>query len=224
VKSRYERSPFIPKLFRQFFTRANASVGDLDIAMWLEAGESNEIFGKIENADRLTHVEDKGFATILHGGSLKDKINRFGDGHEEAIHVGMRNGDGATVGDLVFEFGNNTATAAKDIAKTDNSEGLAGLMSGIKYDHFGKTLGCSINRRRANSFISRDEDEAFDIMSDRNLREVVRAEDIIRDGFNNVDLHERDMFMCGSMENNLRLVLLEYLCKAFLISNIGNDG
>src|SRR4026208_1584916 len=91
--------------------------------MRFESGEPDKIFGEIENANRLTHVENESLATIFHRCGLEDEIDRLGDGHEEAIHVGMRDGDRPAIRNLPFEDGNDTAATAEYISKTDDGEG-----------------------------------------------------------------------------------------------------
>ena len=60
-------------------------------------------------------------------------------------------------------------------------------------------------------------------MSKCRLHNIVCAYHIVRNRFNNIDLHERNMFVRSRMENNLWLVLLEDLRKTFLVANISND-
>ena len=121
--------------------------------MRLKAGEPDEVFGEIKNADGLTHVEHESLATIFHGGSLQNKIDRFRDGHEEAIHIRMRNGNRPTIRDLRFEDRDDTAATAKHIPKADNGEGALVTARGIEHDHFRETFGGTINAGWANRFI-----------------------------------------------------------------------
>ena len=90
-----QRHAVLPKFFAQFFAGANAGERNLDIAIRLQPGESDEVFGKIKNANLLAHVEHKHLAALAHGRGLQNKMHRFGDGHEITVHVRMRNGDGS---------------------------------------------------------------------------------------------------------------------------------
>ncbi len=96
---------------------------DLDIAVRLQPGEADQVFGKAEDADRFTHVENKGLTTALHRSRLQHKIDSFRDGHEETEHIGVRNRDWTAVRDLLLEDRDDGAAAAQHVPKTDNREG-----------------------------------------------------------------------------------------------------
>ena len=119
----------------------------------------------------------------------------------------MRDRNRTAVGNLIFEFGNDAAATTEDIAKANDGECVLGSACGVEDYHFGETFSCTIDARRANGFISGDEDKAFNIVSNGDLREIVRAENVVGDGFDNIGLHERDMFVGSGMEDDLRLML-----------------
>src|SRR5688572_12525716 len=121
--------------------------------MRLKAGETDKVFGKIKNADRLTHVKHECLAPIFHRCRLQDKIDRFRDGHKEAIHIGMSNGNGPAIGDLRLEDRNNTAATAKHVPEADDGEGTLVTVRGIEHDHFRETFGGPINAGWSNSFV-----------------------------------------------------------------------
>src|SRR5688572_16937348 len=121
--------------------------------MRLETGEPYKVLGEIKNADRLTHVEHKSLATIFHRGRLQNKIDRFRNGHEEAIHIGMRNGNRPAIRDLRFEDRNDTAATAKHVPKADDSEGALLTVRSVEHDHFREAFSGTINAGWTNSFV-----------------------------------------------------------------------
>src|SRR5688500_8203858 len=121
--------------------------------MRLETGEPYKVLGEIKNADRLTHVEHKSLATIFHRGRLQNKIDRFRNGHAEAIHSRMRNSHRPAICDLRFEDRDDTAATTKHIPKTNDGEGTFVAVCGVEHDHFRKTFGGAINAGWTNSFV-----------------------------------------------------------------------
>src|SRR5688572_4592723 len=121
--------------------------------MRFQAGEADEVLSEIKNANGLTHVEHKSLATVFHRGRLQNKINGFRDGHEEAIHIRMRNSNRPAIRDLRFEDGNNTATTAKHVSETDDGKGTLVVVRGVEHDHFRKTFGGTINAGWTNGFV-----------------------------------------------------------------------
>src|SRR5215207_11544096 len=148
--------------------------------MRLQAGEADKVFGEIKNTDRLTHVEHESFTTIFHRGRLQNKINSFRNGHKEAIHIGMSNGNGPAIRDLRFEDRDDTAATAKHVPKADDGEGALVTVCGIEYDHFRETFGGPINAGWSNSFVCRDQHKAFDICSERGMHNIVCTHHIVR--------------------------------------------
>ncbi len=192
--------------------------------MRFETRKFDEVFGEVEDADRLAHVEHKNFAAVLHGRGLQNEIHGFGDGHKKTKHIRMRDGNGSAVGNLVFENGNDAAARAKHIAKADNGESALMTAGGVEDNHLGEAFGGAINAGRAHGFIGGDEDETFDVVRDCDLHKVTRAKHIVGDGFDGIGFHERDMLVRGGMKNNLRLMCFENRVKALRVADVGNDG
>src|SRR5690349_4073866 len=61
-------------------------------------------------------------------------------------------------------------------------------------------------------------------MMERSLYDVVRPKHVVGDRFNDIDLHQRDVFMCCGMEDNLRLMLIKYLRESLGVAHIRNHG
>src|SRR6185503_18729757 len=103
--------------------------------MRFESGEPDKVFGKIEDADGLTHVEHESLTSVFHGCSLQNKIDRFRNGHEKTIHVGMRDSDRPAVRNLPFEDGDNAAATAEHISKADDGKCAFVAVGGVENDH-----------------------------------------------------------------------------------------
>ena len=97
------------------------------------------------------------------------------------------------------------------------------LAGGVEDDHFSETFGCAINAGGANRLISGDEHKTLDAVRQRGLNDIVRSKYIVRDGFDNICLHQRNMLVRRGVKDNLWLVLLKNLSKAFGIADISDD-
>ena len=105
----------------QFFVEllAGAHTGELDpdILIWPQARQQNQVSGQIDDLDRVTHIQDADLAARSDGGGLQDELASLGDGHEEAAHIGMGDGDRSARGDLLLEDGDDAAVGAEDVAE-----------------------------------------------------------------------------------------------------------
>src|SRR5437016_4278448 len=98
-------------LFVQAFARADAGIADLDVASNLEPGEPHQIGSEVDDPDRLTHVEHEDLSTAAQRTRLEHQLDRFGDGHEVATHLRMRDRERPAGADL-FQEGRYDGAAA----------------------------------------------------------------------------------------------------------------
>lgn len=110
------------QLFIEFFTGANAGELDPDVFVRFESGQKNEIPRQVNDLDGLAHVQDADLATLADSRGLEDELTGLRDGHEEAAHVGMRDGDRAPGEDLLFEDRNDAAIGTEHIAEADGDK------------------------------------------------------------------------------------------------------
>ena len=82
------------ELLKELFAGSCSGEDDGDILFGL-AAELDEIPCEIDDLDGLAHIEDEDFAVLPHSPGLHDELAGFGDGHEIAHHVGVRDRDGA---------------------------------------------------------------------------------------------------------------------------------
>ena len=100
---------------------AGAQAHDLDLHVHarLVAVETDELFGQVDDLDRLAHIQNIDAAALGQGTGLQHQLGCLRDGHEIALDVGVRQGDGAALFDLRLEQRDDTAVAAQHIAEAN---------------------------------------------------------------------------------------------------------
>ena len=58
------------ELLEELLSRPGAGEDDLNVIPLAQAGEADQVLGKIKDADRLSHVDQKYFTTLPHRSSL----------------------------------------------------------------------------------------------------------------------------------------------------------
>ena len=96
----------------QLFAGAQTGEDDLDITLHLQSGQANQVVGQIHDADGLAHIKHKDFAALAHHRRLQHQLHRFGDGHEIARDLRVRERHRTTLGNLAFERQHHTPPAA----------------------------------------------------------------------------------------------------------------
>src|SRR5262245_66644679 len=96
--------------FVQPFARTDTGVRNLNIPSRLKSGQPDDPFGKINDFDRLAHVEniDRDVAGAIAESMCRrrdDQVARLANGHEIAHHVGMRTGTGPPASMRHLELG-----------------------------------------------------------------------------------------------------------------------
>ena len=153
----------VEELFVELFAGAYAGVLDVDVFVGLVAVEANERFGHFGYFDRRAHVEDEQLAARAHRPGLEDEADRFGNEHEVALHVWVRDGDGAARRYLAFELRHDAAAASENVAET---HGHVLRLGEFFLDGEQQTLGGAFCRAhdagRMYGLICRYHDEALD--------------------------------------------------------------
>ena len=109
-------------LLVELLAGAKAGIRDLDIHIRPEAGEADEVAGQCLDLDGAAHVEDEDLAAVGVGAREHDEADSLRDGHEVADDVRVGHGDGAALGDLLFEDRDDRPVGAQDIAEADSDK------------------------------------------------------------------------------------------------------
>src|SRR5690606_28108073 len=135
---------------------------DLHILPDAEARKLDEIPRQIDNLHRLTHVEDKDLAPLAEYGGLQDELHRLGNGHEEALDIGVGHRDRPAAGDLLAEGEDDAAPAAEDVAEPDRDVGPAGLAGRLVDQQLGDALGYAHHAGRVDGLVGGDHHKMLD--------------------------------------------------------------
>ena len=150
---------------------------------------------------------------------MDDKLHRLGNGHEEALNVGVRHRHGAAFRNLLLEQGNHAAVAAEHIAEAHRREHGLRCAGVVLHDHLAHALGGAHNRSGVHGLVGRDEREVLHAEGVRRAHHVQRAEDVVLNGLARAYLHKRHVLVGGSVEHHRRVILLEDLVYASLVAD-----
>ena len=160
------------------------------------SGELQDGLGQgLDGRGRGLLHEKVALLAVLEG--VDDEIDRVLEGHHEARHLGVGDGDVLAGGDLVEEEGDDAAAARHDVAITCEAEGrvarqkLAGPRDDVLL-HQG--LGDAHGVDRICGFVGRKEDGVPDAVGHAGGDHVVRADDVGLHGLERVELAGRDLF------------------------------
>ena len=151
------------QLLVQLFARAQAGAADLHVALrvalvaHLQAGQVNHAPRQVDDAHRLAHVQHEHVAALPHRPGLDHQLRGFGDGHEIAGNVGVRQRHRAAAGDLLLEQRHHRAGAAQHIAKAHHHKaGTAARRVARLQRQLGQALGGAHHIRWPHRFVSRN--------------------------------------------------------------------
>src|SRR5438094_569327 len=94
------------QLFAKLLSGPQAGEMNLDVAWCSESLQSDHPAGKVQNRNRLTHVENEQITTPCDPACLNHQRGSLVYGHAIPGRIGVGNGDRATTFDLVRECGN----------------------------------------------------------------------------------------------------------------------
>lgn len=196
-------------LLVELFARAKPRAFDLDVHVGLQAREDDEIAGEVIDTDGVSHIEDEYLTAAGIRARLQDEGDRFGYRHKIANYILMRHGDGAALGDLLFEEGDNASVRAEDVAEANGDEVGLAVPTERLYYHLAYTLGGAHYIRGVDRLIGRYLNEGASAELVRGAGDVERSEDVIFDRLVRAGFHQGDVLMRRRIENYLGAIELE---------------
>ena len=110
------------QFFKKLLTRAFTDELHRHIQLGFESAEFDEIVRKIDDSNRLAHVENENLSPLAHGARLHNELTRFRNRHEITHHVRMRHRHGSASFDLILKNRNHGTRGAQDISKAHSHE------------------------------------------------------------------------------------------------------
>ena len=182
--------------------------------------EPDEIAGHLSDIDRLSHVEDENLAAFAHDTGLQDQLRRLGDRHEITGDLGMGYREGPPSGDLLLEQGDHRPGAADHVAEPDSHKARPMRSMDTLDKYFGYAFCCAHHIGRADSLVRGHEDESLDLVVQRRIGYVPRAQDICEEGFTRVELLHRYVLVGRGVEDDVGLEARENPFHQFPIPDI----
>ena len=156
---------------------------------------------------------------MRHAACLDDQARCLGDGHEEALDLGVRDRDGAAGGNLALEHRDDAAVRAQHVAEAHGGEHGLGRARVQLHHHLAHALRGAHDARGVHGLVGGDEDEARGAERVGRLHHVERAEHVVVQRLARARLHERHVLMRRGMEHGARTVLREHLGHAGLVAH-----
>jgi len=209
------------ELLEEFFAWSEAGDLDLDVLTNLQPGKANHVGRQIDDADRLSHVQEQDFTCVADGAGLDDKPGGFGNGHEVALHSFVGDGDRSAGGDLLAEDLDDAAGGIEHVAEADGDE-PAGGQFGQRLDvQFGRPLAGTHDAGRVDRLVGGDHHEGLHGTARGQVGQAPGGGDDVFDGFLRVELHEGDVLVGGGVEDDLGLIAREDLSDARFVQQVG---
>ena len=135
----------------------------------------------------------------------------------------MRDGYRLALLDLFAKYRYNRTGAAEDITKTDGD--VIRRINIVKFlnDDFSDPFRRTHDRGRIDSLVGRDHHKIDHAIFTGKSCQLPSRKYIIFDRFGGVKLHQRHVFVGGSVENNLWPVLFKYLSHSRFVTDIGDE-
>ena len=194
-------------------------VDDLDVPV----GRGGQPAGHVGDPYRLAHVQHQHLAGAVDGAGLDDQAHRLLHGHEVPADLGVGDGDGAACLDLRGEGGQHRATAAEHVAEPDAAVGAGSGLVGGGGQPLGDPLGVAEHVARVGGLVGGDVDQAFHVVPQRGLQDLVGTDDVGLERLGRVHLEQRQVLERRGVEHHLRPVLVEHLVQALLVADVGDD-
>ena len=217
--------------FVEFFAGPQAGVFDLDVFVGREAGQGDHPAGELVDLHGFAHIEDEDLVAGAHRGGLHHEAAGLGDGHKEAVDLGVRDGHRAALGDLLAEARDHGAVAAEDVAEAGGHElGRAGLLAifdgeaeALDVD-FGQALGAAHNVGGVHGLVGGDHHHFLDAVFHAFVGHVLGAIDVHEDGFARVFFHQGHVLVGGGVEDDLRVPRAEREVEPLGVPHVADDG
>ena len=212
------------QFLEEFLARAQAGEGDGDVGFGV-ARQAHHGAGQVDDADGLAHVQDEGLAAASHEAGLQHELGGLGDGHEVAGDVGVGDGDGAAVGDLLAELGNDAAAGAQHVAEAHQHHGQGGHAVLVLQDHLGQALGGAHDVGGVDRLVAGDVDEALDVEARGHVGQDAGAPGVVAHGLPGVVLfQDGNVLVGGGVVDDGGTVALEDLLQARGVLDVADDG
>ena len=212
------------QFLEEFLARAQAGEGDGDVGFGV-AGQAHHGAGQVDDADGLAHVQDEGLAAASHEAGLQHELGGLGDGHEVAGDVGVGDGDGAAVGDLLAKLGNDAAAGAQHVAEAHQHHGQGGHAVLVLQDHLGQALGGAHDVGGVDRLVAGDVDEALDVEARGHVGQDAGAPGVVAHGLPGVVLfQDGNVLVGGGVVDDGGTMALEDLLQARGVLDVADDG
>ena len=133
-----------------------------------------------------------------------DQADRLLDGHEEAGHVRVRDGDRDAALELVAAPPAGASRGCRGRCRTGPAAAWCPSRGGPQDEHLGQPLGGPEHRGRVGGLVGGDQDEAVDLVLHRRLDQVHGAEHVRLDALAGVPLEHRQVLVGGRVEDDVR--------------------
>ncbi len=206
---RFDRCAVLPKPLLELLSWPQPRKDDRDLAQ-AEAGQLDQVLGQIDDADRLAHVQHEELAAQRHTARFDHEVHGFGNRHEVARDIRMRDAHRSTLFDLMLEGRNHASAASEHVAEANDHELPTRRCGGGPNDGLRQTLGRTHHARRRHGLVRGHEHQPLRPGLSRDAHDIPGAHDVVRDGLLRVVLHERQVLVRGRVEHDRWLDLLEH--------------
>src|SRR6185312_13319758 len=211
-------------LLVQLLARPDPGELNVDVLAWLEAAESDEIGGQVDDPDRLAHVQHEDLAAKPERASLQDQLHRFRDRHEVAAHLGVGDRYGPASTYLTEERRHDAPSASQHVSEAYRDEIAPVRHSCVLHHTLRQSFRCAHDTCRANRLVGRDEDEVLDPRVDRGVHDVGGAVDVVGDRLDDILFHERHVLVRGCVEDCVGTTVVEDGVHALSVADVRDHG
>ena len=205
---------------------ARPGPGDLDgdVVVGAQAGEPDHLAGQAQDRRRFPHVEQEDPFPVGQCTGLEHEADGLGDGHEVARHLLARDRDRPPVEDLAEERRYDAPAATEHVAEPDRRARQVIAAADPDHDVLGGPLGGTHHRAGVRGLVGRQVYEALAAVLGGGLGEPPRAQDVGGGRLCGVSLEDGHVLVGGSVEDDLRLRLLEQGHHPLAIAQVEQDG
>ena len=213
---------FDGQFLEELFTGPGTCINDFNIFFRPETAEGDKLSGQVLYSYRLAHIEHENLPTFSHGGRLQNKLAGFRYGHKVPLHVGMRHGHGPAFRYLFLKNRHDRTFRVEDVAEPHRDEVCFTGPAEVLNIHLCDSFGGPHDTGRIDGFVGADHDEVHGDVPVCGICEDLRTDHIVLDRFARIKLHQRDMLVSGSVNDNLRLILFKNLIHSVFVGDIAD--
>ena len=172
-------------------------------------GQPREVARQVDDPHRLAHVQDEQVARLAEQRGLEDQPRRLRDRHEEAGHLGVRDGQRHALAELALEERDDAPRGAEDVPEADRDVAATRRRATAADGQLGQPFRGAHDGGRRDGLVRGDQDEPFDAGAERRAQRGQRPADVRVDRVGRVVLHHRHVLVGGGVEDHDRPVLGE---------------